>query len=295
MIRKAVVPMAGLGTRLYPVGVVLPKGLTPFVLADGRLTTGLQLITETLLEAGIEQIGIVVSPENRPIYEAFLAGGGERYAPARAKRLEMQSTYESLQRLRRHLTFIEQSELLGLGHAVWCARHFAGGDPVLVLLGDHIPLPLGDPAPIQQIMRLYERHQAPVYSVHRVPVSKASLYGVLQGEPTGEPRVYRLLQLYEKPTPDYARRCLRTAGLAPEEFLAHSGAYGFPSALWEVQAQIAAEYDPTQGEWTLTHAQQRLLQQMPAYLCETEPPWLDFGTAQEYRRAFCYLAGCADV
>ncbi|MCS6883771.1 MAG: hypothetical protein NZU74_20850, partial [Chloroflexaceae bacterium] len=63
MLRKAIVPMAGLGTRLYPIGVVLPKGLTPFVLADGRLTTGLQLIAGTLLAAGVEQIGVVVSPE----------------------------------------------------------------------------------------------------------------------------------------------------------------------------------------------------------------------------------------
>ncbi len=295
MVRKAIVPMAGLGTRLYPVGVILPKGLMPFALADGRLTTGLQLIAETLLAAGVEQIGVVVSPENRSVYEAFLEGGGARYAHARAKRPEMQQTYESLQRLRCHLTFVEQPELLGLGHAVWCARDFAAGEPVLVFLGDHIPMPLGDPTPIRQAMRLFDERQAPIYSVHRVPLDKVSLYGVLQGEPTDAPRVYRLLQLYEKPTPDYAQQHLHTAGLAPDEFFAHSGVYAFPPALWDALEQIAAAHDPSQGEWTLTHAQQRLLQQTPAYLYETEHHWLDFGTAREYQRAFCYLAGCSDV
>lgn len=295
MIRKAIVPMAGLGTRLYPIGVVLPKGLMPFALPNGILTTGLQLIAETLLAAGVEQIGVVVSPENRPVYEAFLEGGGARYAPARAKRPEMQRAYESLQTIRCHLTFIEQPELLGLGHAVWCARGFADGEPMLIFLGDHIPLPLGDPTAIQQIAQAFAAHQSPVYGVHRVPTSKVSLYGILQGEPTDAPRLYRLLQLHEKPTPEYAQQHLHTAGLPPDEFFAHSGVYAFPPALWSALEQIAAEHDPTQGEWTLTHAQRRLLQQMPAYLYETEHHWLDFGTAHEYRHAFCYLAERHDV
>lgn len=293
--RKAIVPMAGLGTRLYPLSTVLPKGLMPFVLPNGTLTTGLQLITEALLAAGIEQIGVVVSPENRPVYEAFLEGGNARYAAARAQRPELQQKYAQLQSLRSHLTFIEQVDPLGLGHAVWCARAFADGEPVLVLLGDHIPLPVGEPTPIQQVMHLFERHKVPVYGVHRVPVSKVALYGILQGEPTEIPRCYRLLQLHEKPNADYARQHLHTAGLSPDEFFAHNGIYAFPPTLWEVMAQFAHDYNPAQGEWTLTAVQQRLLAQMPAYLYETEWSGLDFGTATEYQRAFCHLAGCCDV
>lgn len=287
--------MAGLGTRLYPIGVVLPKGLMPFVLADGTLTTGLQLIAESLLAAGIQQIGVVVSPENRPVYEAFLDGGDERYVPARNRRPILQQTYAALQRLRSHLVFIEQHEPLGLGHAVWCARAFAEGEPVAILLGDHIPLPPNSPAMISAAMGLFKSRQAPVYGVHRVPLHKVALYGILRGEPTETPRCYRLLQLHEKPTPEYAQRYLRTAGLSADEFFAHNGVYLFTPELWEVQARIATEHDAAQGEWTLTYAQQRLLQQMPAYLCESEQEGLDFGTASEYRRAFCCLAGCSDV
>ncbi|MCX7992439.1 MAG: sugar phosphate nucleotidyltransferase [Fimbriimonadales bacterium] len=295
MLRKAIVPMAGLGTRLYPISVVLPKGLMPFALPDGRVTTGLELITEALFAVGLEQIAIVVSPENRPVYEAFLEGGGARYALARSKRSEIQQTYESLQRLRCRITFVEQSELLGLGHAVWCARRFAEGEPALVLLGDHIPLPLGDPTPIAEVIRLHATHHTPAYGVHRVPRDKVVLYGILKGESTDVPRCYRLLKLHEKPTPEYAHRYLRTSGLASDEFFAHSGVYAFPPALWEVLDALASEHDPSQGEWTLTLAQQRLLQRMPAYLYDSEHAGLDFGTAQEYRSAFCYLAGYNDV
>ena len=294
MIRKAIVPMAGLGTRLYPISVVLPKGLMPFILPNGTLTTGLQLIAHALLAAGVEQIGVVVSPENRSVYEAFLAGGCERYAAVRATRPNLQQTYESLQRLRERIRWIEQRDLWGLGHAVWCAREFAAGEAVLAVLGDHIPIPLERPVAITQVIALYERHRTPVYGVHRVPLSKVSLYGILQGAPTETQGVYHLLQLHEKPSPDYAQEHLHTGGLDAEEFLAHNGIYAFPPALWEVMEQIAADYTPAQGEWTLTCAQQRLLERMPALLVET-PPTLDFGTAHEYRRAFGYLAGYGDV
>lgn len=267
----------------------------PFVLPDGRLTTGLQLIAESLLAAGIEQIGVVVSPENRPVYESFLEGGGEQYAPARAKSPALQATYESLQRLRPHIQFIEQPWLWGLGHAVWCARAFACGDTVLVLLGDHIMLPLECPTAITEAARLYDQVHAPVYGVHRVPAGKVAQYGILQGAPTETPRVYRLLQLYEKPTQAYAQQHLRTAGLGADEFFAHNGVYAFPPALWGTLEQIAAHYSPDGGEWTLTYAQQRLLEQTPAYLIESTHSGLDFGTAAEYRRAFGNLAGYGDV
>jgi UTP--glucose-1-phosphate uridylyltransferase len=181
-----------------------------------------------------------------------------------------------------------------LGHAVWCAREFAASEEVLVMLGDHIPIPLNPTTAITEVLALYAQHQAPVYGVHRVPLSKVSLYGILQGAPTETQGVYRLLRLREKPSLDEARQSLHTEGLGADEFFAHSGAYAFPPALWEVLAQIEAEYTPEHGEWTLTYAQQRLLERMPAWLVET-PPTLDFGTAHEYRRTFGYFAGYSDV
>ncbi|MDW8107498.1 MAG: sugar phosphate nucleotidyltransferase [Armatimonadota bacterium] len=295
MFAKAIVPMAGLGTRLYPASAVIPKGLMPFVAADGVLKTGLQLIAETLLAAGVRQIGVVVSPETRALYETFLEGGGDAYAIARAQRPALQALYTSLQQLRCYITLIEQPKPLGLGHAVWCAAAFAQGEPVIVVLGDHLWLPLGDPSAIVAIIELGKRYRVPVYGVHRVPIDKVSSYGILQGEPTETPRLYRLRQIYEKPTPEYACAHLRTDGLAPNEFLAHNGTYAFPPALWETLEQIAAQHRPEAGEWTLTAVQQQLLSQQPAYLYEADCTVLDFGTAEGYRHAFCAIASWKDV
>ncbi len=289
-LKKAIVPMAGLGTRLYPVSVVLPKGLMPFVLADGRLVTGLQLIAESLLDAGIEQIGVVVSPETQPLYEQFLGGGGALYAASRGRRPAMQEAFEAIQRVAERITLIPQTELHGLGHAVWCAREFAAGEPVLVALGDHIPLQNGEALPAAQLIASCSQLLCPVYAVHTVPLGKVSLYGILKGRPTEHPRLYVLEAVVEKPSPEVAQQSLHTPGLPPDQFFAHYGLYAFPECFWEIQAQIAEEYRRWGREWYLVDAQQRLMAQMPAYLLHVEGECLDFGTPEEYRHAFCVLA-----
>lgn len=282
--------MAGLGTRLYPVSIVVPKGLMPFVLPDGRLITGLQLIASTLLEAGIEQIGVVVSPEHEPLYRRFLEGDLARYGEALPRKPALQAAYGGLQELRARITLIQQPWPYGFGHAVWCARDFAEGEPVLVMLGDHLPVATDRLSPVQQALSAYESLGTPLYAVCRVPLQVVERYGILQGEPTGQPRLYRLLQVVEKPSLAFAQQSLRTPGLPEGQFLTHFGIYCLPAALWTVQAEIAHEYQPGSGEWYLVDAQQRLLQQMPAYLLEVEGQMLDFGTPEGYREAFCTLA-----
>ena len=283
--------MAGLGTRLYPVSIVLPKGLMPFVLPDGRLTTGLQLIANALLDAGIEQIGLVVSPEQEAVYRQFLSGDSARYGAALQRRAELHAAYEALQRLNACITLIVQPQPYGFGHAVWCARDFAQGEPVLVMLGDHIPLATGSVSPVQQALAMYERLRAPLYAVYRVPLHAVERYGILRGEPTEEARLYRLQQVVEKPTQAFAQQALRTPGLREGEFFTHFGIYCMPAALWRVQAEIARDYQPGRGEWYLVDAQQRLLERMPAYLLEVEGKMLDFGTPTEYALAFRTLMG----
>lgn len=289
-ITKAIVPMAGLGTRLYPVSRVLPKGLLPFVLADGTLTTGLQLIAKALLSAGIEQIGLVVSPETKALYERFLAGGDPLCSPACVKQERMQAAYEQIRTLAQHITLITQSEPHGLGHAVWCARSFASGEAVLIALGDH----LYRQADVMRILEVYEDLQVPLYASVLTPIAKASHYGVLQGQPTQKPNLYRLCAIVEKPSRAYAQAHLRTPNLPEDSVLTHLGLFAFSPDLWEVQAEIASQYRSWGREWYLVDTQQRLMERMPAYLLLVEGDSLDFGTPEAYRYAFCTLADCGE-
>ncbi len=280
--------MAGKATRLYPLSIVLPKGLMPFVLPDNTLITGLHLIVEPLLDLGLEQIGVVVSPDTVNIYKSFLSGELEHFASLFVSKPALKSSFERLQRIASHVTFIVQEVPHGLGHAIWCAHAFAENEPVLVVLGDHIPT--DGTKTYAHALQAYQQTQAPIYTVHTVPLNKVSLYGILRGEPTESDNLYRLCCLVEKPTPEIAQEQLRTPGLPEDQFFAHHGVYLFPPEFWAVQEAIVRSYNPETGEWLLVHAQQRLLAKMPAYLLHTDAPSLDFGTAEEYRHAFLTVA-----
>lgn len=289
-IRRAIVPMAGFATRLYPLSTVLPKGLMPFVLPNGSLTTGFQLIAESLFSAGIEQIGLIISPETQAIYERFLSGSGEVYARAWGKKPTLRNSDEQLCRIAEHTTLILQEEPHGLGHAVWCAHTFAQEEPMLIVLGDHIPLANGECSPVSCILQAYESLQSPVYAVHTVPLEKVSLYGILKGTPTELPYLYRLESVVEKPSQEEAQRHLRTSGLPEGQFFAHYGLYAMPSEFWTFQEQIARCYQGWGREWHLVDTQQRMLEQMPAYLLHLQGESLDFGTPEGYRNTFTTLA-----
>lgn len=294
-IRRAIVPMAGLATRLYPLSTVLPKGLMPFVLPDGSLTTGLQLIAESLLSAGIEQIGLVISPETQAIYERFLSGGGETYALAREKNNAHQKAYAQIHRIAKHTTLILQHQPHGLGHAIWCAHTFAQGEPVLIVLGDHIFLASEARSPMSCVLHTYESVQNAVYAVHTVPFKKVSLYGILKGTPIELPYLYRLESVVEKPSQEEAQRHLRTPGLPEGQFFTHYGLYAMPSEFWTFQEQIARCYQSRGREWYLVDTQQKMLEQMPAYLIHLQGESLDFGTPEGYRHAFIILATAGGV
>ncbi len=284
--------MAGLGTRLYPISSILPKGLMPLVLQDGTLTTPLQLLSEALLHHGIERIGVVVAPEMRSICEQFLSGGGERYAEICLQKPNLKPLYQSLQRLSEHLVFIPQPNPYGLGHAIWCAHSFAEGEAVLVVLADHLFLVSEEGNPIGRFIEAFRTlgANAPLYAVHRIESNSVSLYGIAKGEPIDHLKaVYRLVQLREKPTVDEAIAHLHTPGIPSGQFLAHYGLFAFPSPSWRVQEAIAKAYSSEQGEWRIVDTQLCLLEQMPAYLLALEPPSLDLGTAEGYRNTLMTL------
>lgn len=285
-VRKAIIPLAGLGTRLYPVSITTPKGLMPFVLPDGSMKSGLQLILEPLLQAGIEQIALVISRDSLQTYQNYFSGYPERYAGAWETKPALKAIQQQLSEIESHCTYVFQEEPLGLGHAVWCASEFAAGEAVLVALGDHLYLKDAGSSCVVQILNAFQSLQATVIGVHRVGLDEVERYGVLKGEPAGLSGIYRVEKLIEKPTREQALGSLRTPGLDGSEFFAHFGLFAFTPALWQVIERIEATYHPSQGEWQLTTAEQHLLELKPCYALEIAGKSLDYGVPEGYREAF---------
>ncbi len=215
-VRKAVIPAAGLGTRLLPISKVVPKELLPIV--DRPM---LHYIVEEALDAGITQIIIVTSKGKESIADYFgsarhlenvLKERGDFFSAAAMRRVRTEAEF----------TFVRQKEQLGLGHAIYTARHAVGDEPFAVLLPDDI---IESPTPVTgQLLETAQHYSASVVAVEEVLPEHISSYGVIKSADVTE-GVYRVLGLVEKPSTEDAPSNLGIVGryiLTPELFEAVS-------------------------------------------------------------------------
>ena len=274
-IATAIIPVAGLGTRLAPITRALPKAMFPLVGADGSVRPVADWIAREAAAAGCERICFVTSAGQDELLRKYFAG-----EPGLSGRVE----------------YVTGVEPLGLGYAVWAARGLAGGGSVMVLLGDHIHLPAPDrPAPAAQVAEAFaDRRPAAMVGVQAVDAAELHLVGVCRGaEPAG--CVYKCMDVVEKPDAATAAEKLTTPGLPDGKYLAHAGIYVFGPEIFDCLAPlVAARAEGT--EVGLTEAQQALLARRPegCFLCRIEGLTLDVGTPAGYAAAQAAMAAGGD-
>lgn len=215
-IRKAVIPAAGLGTRVLPATKAIPKEMLP--LADKPT---IQYIIEEAVQSGIEHVIIVTSRTKRSIEDHF-DETPELHAALEKKgdrvRLDMLERIETMAQL----SFTRQPSPRGLGHAILMAKDLVGDEPFGVLLGDDLVVNRDRPC-LRQLMDVHERHGGCVLAAMRVPHEQISRYGNLDPASTIDPRTYRVRDLIEKPKPEDAPSDLAVIGryvLTPDIFAA---------------------------------------------------------------------------
>jgi UTP-glucose-1-phosphate uridylyltransferase len=198
-IRKAVLPVAGLGTRILPATKVVPKELLPLV---DKPT--LQYIVEEAVEAGIEEIIFVTSRTKHAIEDHFDQFFElEQILERKGKKKELAAVRRP-QELAKFIA-VRQAEPLGLGHAILCAREAVGDEPFAVLLGDELTPCL------PRMLEVFEKYQKSVIALFQAPREQISRYGIASVEEK-EPYVYQVKSLVEKPTPEDAPSDLAVAG-----------------------------------------------------------------------------------
>jgi UTP--glucose-1-phosphate uridylyltransferase len=208
-LRKAVFPVAGLGTRFLPATKAMPKEMLTIV--DRPL---IQYAVEEALEAGIEQMIFVTGRNKTALEDHFdIAYELEAVMKARGKSLEI---LDSTRMKPGAIASVRQQEPLGLGHAVWCAREMVGDEPFAVLLPDD--LMVGRPGCLAQMVEAYERVGGNIVCVEEVPPEKTASYGIIA--PGGQDgRLTEVRGLVEKPKPEEAPSNLGIVGryiLQPE-------------------------------------------------------------------------------
>lgn len=255
-IKKAVFPVAGLGTRLLPATKVMPKEMLTIV--DRPL---IQLAVEEACEAGIEEFIFVISEGKDILIQHF------QEAPLLMETLRSRGKYDQISKIDKinfsdsALKFVRQDKPLGLGHAVWCARNLVGNEPFAVILPDDTVL--SDETCLKQMMGGYDKMGGNLIASCEVPIQDTSRYGVFKMIDRKD-NTFTVQDLVEKPDPS----------LAPSNMVI----FGRYILQPEIFAFLDEHEKGTGGEIQLTDAMAKLIRHQPFYGYIFEGERLDCGS-----------------
>ena len=266
VIRKAVIPAAGFGTRFLPFTRAVPKEMIPLV--DKPV---IQYVVEEAAAAGITDILIVTSSGKEAMANHFTP------EPELEDRLAATGKNALLEELRKiqnlaRLHYVTQNELNGLGGALLLAEEFASGEPFAVLLGDTVVESSTDEVPIAQLIRRHRQTGGTVVALEKVPRQRVSQYGVVAGVPEADHRLIRITDLVEKPKPEEAPSNLVIASR-----------YVLTPAIFDA-LRAAPPHGPGR-ELYLTDAIMSVKQHEAVHGCEIEGHRYDIGSKLEFLKA----------
>ncbi|HEY7088284.1 MAG TPA: sugar phosphate nucleotidyltransferase [Tepidisphaeraceae bacterium] len=265
-VRKAVVPAAGLGTRHFPASHAVKKELFPVVGTDGIARALIHYHLIELVAAGIERICIIVQPGDDLAIRKYLAGPDDAYLKRLEKYPALRAEAKSMRELNDRVTFAVQHEQEGYGHAVYQTKAFAGGEMVLLCLGDH--LFRGTPvSPFKELAAMAATSGGKsVSAVNRVGPNELKGFGTIAGKrQTPNPRLIDVSLIIEKPDVATARQKLRVDGLGADEFLGWFGMHLLAPSIYDILEEMIQNNTRDNGEFQLTRAQE-IQRQRQGYL-----------------------------
>ena len=270
-VRKAVFPVAGLGTRFLPATKASPKEMLPVV--DKPL---IQYAVEEAYAAGVRHMIFVTGRSKRAIEDHFDTAyelESELEAAGKTALLEL---VRSLMPGDMHCSFVRQPRSLGLGHAVLCAEPLVGNEPFAVLLADDLMVgpPGGEPV-LAQMVAAFRQQGRSMLAVQEVPLEQVNRYGIVAGEPAGG-ALLRIQNIVEKPAPEDAPSRMGVAGR-----------YILTPAIFE---QLRTQPQGAGGEIQLTDAIARLMAHEAVYAFQYAGKRYDCGSKEGFLEATVELA-----
>lgn len=255
-VRKAVFPVAGMGTRFLPATKANPKEMLPVV--DKPL---IQYAVEEAVEAGITEMIFITGRNKRSIADHFDKAYELEHQLEMNNKKALLDIAQNIVPKGVSCTYIRQNEALGLGHAVSTAAHLIGDEPFAVILADD--LIHGEKGAVRQMVELYEYYKSSVIAIQKVPGPEISAYGVISGKPQSD-RVHLLDKIVEKPAFEDA----------PSD-LGVTGRYIFTPQIFQHLDKLTPGAG---GEFQLTDAIQTLLTEEQVLAYEYEGTRYDCGS-----------------
>ena len=286
-VRKAVIPIAGLGTRHFPASHAVKKELFPVVGADGIARALFHYHLLELEAAGIEEICIIVQPGEDEMVRDYLRGPDENYLKRLEKYPALRREAAQMKKFSERVSFAVQREQEGYGHAVFQTKNFANGEMVLLGLGDH--LFRGSPvSPYRELADMAKISGGKsVSAVNRISANELKGYGTIAGTRRAEnPRLIDVSLIIEKPAVAVAQEKLHVNDLPAGTWLGWFGMHLLAPSIYEILGEMIRDNIRDNGEFQLTRAQE-IQRQRHGYLAleMTGAERFDFGVPDDFVRS----------
>ena len=285
VVRKAVITVAGYGTRMYPYTRGIRKEFIPIVDGDGLAKPGILVLLQELVQAGIEEICLVLgSEEDREFYEKFF------FKPLSQnhfdKLTEQMQEYERMIRtIADKMKFCYQLEQKGFGDAVYQCKDFANGEPVLLMLGDTIYESTSSVSCTTQFLQAFSKYGGNMISLQKIALQDVQNYGVFSGTWEEENSIMNITKVKEKPSKDYA---LENMGVRTKEGVSMYGTLGLYMLTNTVFSRLEDMINnniTSHGEIQFTDALDYVREQYGLYGFIPQGKSYDLGNVKSYRKA----------
>jgi UTP-glucose-1-phosphate uridylyltransferase/mevalonate kinase len=288
-VRKAVIPAAGFGTRLFPATKAVKKELFPVVDGNGRAKPVILSIVEEALSAGIEEVCIIVQSQDRDLFEeVFCTPPAIENFNKLSK--EHQKYCEHLMDIGNRITFLSQDTQDGFGHAVHCTKDWVGGEPFLLLLGDHLYTSRTTDSCARQLINAYESVGQSVVGVEETAGKDVRHFGCVTGTWKDDNHTLQVSEFAEKPDHAYASEHLQIEGMNNDTFLTVFGQYVLTPKVFDFLDEHIRLNIRERGEFQLTSCLDRVRKEEGFSACRVDGQRHDIGNPQAYIKTLATFA-----
>ena len=283
-VKKAIIPVAGNGTRMFPITKCIKKAFLP-VVDKGIIKPVILCLIEEIVKAGIEEVCLIIDAGDKKEYDKLF---NEKLSSEVVSKLSPELLeYESfIQQIGKKITYVCQEEKLGLGHAVSLCEDFAGGDPVLLVLGDQLYKSFSNKSCTEQFLNSFAKNNKLSISVCEVPQEDVSKYGILCGKIEKNDDSFDVDKMVEKPNPLVAEEKYYTKYQDKKKYYAVFGEYILTEDVFKVLRKNIENKKLENGEYQITSALDEVREKngMIAFIPKGE--MLDVGNVKAYQNTF---------
>ncbi len=284
-IKKAIIPVAGNGTRMFPITKCYKKAFLPIVDTDGIVKPVILSLIEEIVDAGIEEICLIIDEEDQIEYDRLFNEPltDEISTKLSSKQLEYETKIQSIGK---KIKYVYQKEKLGLGHAVSLCEKFANDEPVLLVLGDQLYKSYSSASCTEQFLDAYSKTNKLSVSVCEVPEKDVSKYGILSGTINKGNDYFDVDKMVEKPDTEIAKEKYYTLSNNIKKYYAVFGEYILTEDVFKLLKEDIEAERKENGEYQITSVLDRIREKngMTAFIPNGE--MLDVGNVNAYANSF---------